>query len=68
MSLCDQCYSSLKDHELVADVSSNNDSEVEYFDVYNKKSGKSVVSSMQLETENTETEVTTFSSRIATLC
>jgi hypothetical protein len=23
---------------------------------------------MQLETENTETEVTTFSSRIATLC
>jgi hypothetical protein len=68
MSLCDQCHSSLKDHEIVADVSSNNDSEVEYFDVYNKKSGKSVVSSMQLETENTETEVTTFSSRIATLC
>jgi hypothetical protein len=40
----------------VADIFKDNDSEIEYFNEGNKEYGGNVVSGMQFETENTETE------------
>jgi hypothetical protein len=43
--LRNQCYSSLKYYEIVADIFAEN-SEVEYFDENNEESGDSVVGGM----------------------
>lgn len=40
----------------MADIFKDNDSEIEYFNESNKEYGDNVVSGMQFETENTETE------------
>jgi hypothetical protein len=54
--LCNQYSSSLKDYETVAEIFADNYLEVKYFDENNMESVDSVVSSMHLETKNTEIE------------
>jgi hypothetical protein len=52
--LHNQCHSSVKYYAIMAQIFTDNYSEVEYFDESNKESGGSVVSGMQLGTENTD--------------
>jgi hypothetical protein len=54
--LCNQYSSFLKDYETVAEIFTDNYLEVKYFDENNTESVDSVVSSMHLETKNTEIE------------
>lgn len=56
-SLCNQCHSYPKYYETVAEISANNDFEVDYFDEKSTESGNNVVSSVQLETENTKPDI-----------
>jgi hypothetical protein len=42
----------VKRYEIVAEIFADNYSEVEYFDENSEESGDSIVSGMQLETEN----------------
>jgi hypothetical protein len=55
----------LEDYEIVAEIFSDSGLEVEYFDVNNKGSCDSIVSGMQLETENCGCQC---SGRMATMC